>query len=54
MALVRGRTISTERPQLVGKLVPTLTDRRCSVVSATDPHDRILGFETEAATFSSK
>jgi hypothetical protein len=26
------------------KLVPTFTDRRCHVVSVTDPCDRILGF----------
>jgi hypothetical protein len=26
------------------KLVPTFADRGCRVVSATDPHDRILGF----------
>jgi hypothetical protein len=26
------------------KLVPTFADRGCHVVSATDPHDRILGF----------
>jgi hypothetical protein len=26
------------------KLVPTFADRGCRVVSATDPHARILGF----------
>jgi hypothetical protein len=26
------------------KLVPTFADRGCRVVSATDPHGRILGF----------
>jgi hypothetical protein len=26
------------------KLVPTFLDRECRVVSATDPHGRILGF----------
>jgi hypothetical protein len=26
------------------KLVPIFTDRKCQVVSATDPHGRILGF----------
>jgi hypothetical protein len=26
------------------KLVPTLADRECRVVSATDPHGRNLGF----------
>jgi hypothetical protein len=44
VALVRKRTIPTERPPLSAKLVPTFTDRGCRVVSATDPHGRILGF----------
>jgi hypothetical protein len=26
------------------KLLPTFSDRRCCVVSATDPHGRILDF----------
>jgi hypothetical protein len=30
--------------RLSAKLVPTFEDRGCRVVSATDPHDRILGF----------
>jgi hypothetical protein len=38
VALVRKRTIPTERPPLVGELVPT------SAVSLTDPYGRILGF----------
>jgi hypothetical protein len=38
MALVRERTMPTERPPLVGEVVPTFADRRCRVVSATDPH----------------
>jgi hypothetical protein len=29
---------------LLVKLVPTFADRGCRVVSATDPHDRNLGF----------
>jgi hypothetical protein len=29
---------------LPAKLVPTLSDRGCRVVSATDPHARNLGF----------
>jgi hypothetical protein len=41
VALVRKRTIPTERPPLV---TPTFADRGCRVVSATDPHGRILGF----------
>jgi hypothetical protein len=36
VALVRERTIQTERPQ-------TFADRGCCVVSTTDPYDRILG-----------
>jgi hypothetical protein len=35
--LVRERTIPTERPPIVGKIVPTFADRGCWVVSATDP-----------------
>jgi hypothetical protein len=42
MALVRERTIPSNRHLLV-KLVPTFADRGCRVVSATDPHGRILG-----------
>jgi hypothetical protein len=30
--------------RLSAKLVPTFVDRECHVVSATDPHGRILGF----------
>jgi hypothetical protein len=30
--------------RLLAKLVPTFTDKGCRVVSATDPHGRILGF----------
>jgi hypothetical protein len=44
MALVCERTIPIERPPLSAKLVPTFADRGCPVVSATDPHDRILIF----------
>jgi hypothetical protein len=40
VALVRKRTIPTERPPLSAKLVPTLADRGCLVVSATNPHGR--------------
>jgi hypothetical protein len=40
MALVRERTIPTERPSLLGEVVPTFADRRCRVVSATDSHGR--------------
>jgi hypothetical protein len=34
----------TERPPLVGEVVPNFADRWCRVVSTTDPHGRILGF----------
>jgi hypothetical protein len=44
MALVRERTIPTERPLLAAKLVSTFADREFRVVRATDPHGRILGF----------
>jgi hypothetical protein len=37
VALVRERTMPTERPPLVGEVVPTFADRGCRVVSATDP-----------------
>jgi hypothetical protein len=30
--------------RLSAKLVPTFADRRCYVVSVTDPYDRIVGF----------
>jgi hypothetical protein len=36
VALVRERTMPTERPPLVGEVVPTFADRECCVVSATD------------------
>jgi hypothetical protein len=32
---------------LSAKLVPTFTDRGCSVISATDPYGRILGFQDQ-------
>jgi hypothetical protein len=34
----------TERPPLLGEVLPTFGDRGCCVVSATDPPSRILGF----------
>jgi hypothetical protein len=54
VALVRKRSIPTERPPLVGKLVPTLTDRGCRVVCATDPYGPNLGFIDRSSLFSSK
>jgi hypothetical protein len=44
VTLVRWRTIPTERPPLVGKVVPTSADRGCCVVSATEPPVVSLGF----------
>jgi hypothetical protein len=39
VALVRERTIPTERPPLVGEVSANFADRGCRVVSATDSHD---------------
>jgi hypothetical protein len=44
VALTRKRTIPTERPPLVSEVSAEFADRGCRVVSATDPHARILGF----------
>jgi hypothetical protein len=44
VALARKWTISTERPPLSAKLVPTFTARRCSVYITMDPYCRNLGF----------
>jgi hypothetical protein len=38
--LVRERTIPTDRPPLVGEVVPTFANIGCRVVSATDSHGR--------------
>jgi hypothetical protein len=40
LAMVRQRTMPTERPPLVGEVVPTFADRGCCVVSATDAPGR--------------
>jgi hypothetical protein len=40
VALVREGTIPTERPPLVGEVVPTFAERECRVVGATDSHGR--------------
>jgi hypothetical protein len=42
VALVRERTLLTEYPPLIGEVSANFVDRRCRVVSATDPHGRIL------------
>jgi hypothetical protein len=34
----------TERTPLVGEVIPTLADRRCHMVSVTDPYGRIFDF----------
>jgi hypothetical protein len=39
---------------LLAMLVPTFEDRGCHMVSATDPHGRILRPETRATITSSK
>jgi hypothetical protein len=44
VVLVREGTMPTERPPLVGEVVPTFGDRGCRVVSATDFHGRYLDF----------
>jgi hypothetical protein len=44
VALVRERTIPSERPLLVGEVSANFVDRGCHVVSATDPQGRILKF----------
>jgi hypothetical protein len=45
VALVRERTVPTERPQFDGEVSANFSaDRGCGVVSTTDPHCRILGF----------
>jgi hypothetical protein len=45
VALVRKRNIPAERPPLVGKVSANFfADSGCRVVSAMDPHGRILKF----------
>jgi hypothetical protein len=45
MALVRERTIPTERPPLVDEVSANLLwIEGCRAVSAADPYGRILGF----------
>ena len=55
VALVRERTIPTERPPPVGEVSANfLRIEGCHVVSATDPHGRLISvFYTGAATFCS-
>jgi CBS-domain-containing membrane protein len=44
VVLARKRTIRPSDRRLSAKLAPNFSDRGCHVVSATDPHGRILGF----------
>jgi hypothetical protein len=44
VALARERTILTNDRHLSAKLVPTVVDRGCRVVSAAEPYGRNLGF----------
>jgi hypothetical protein len=44
VALVRERTIPTERPPLVSEISAKFADRGCGVFSVTDLYDHILGF----------
>ena len=55
VALVRGRTIPTERPPPVGEVSANfLRIEGCHVFSVTVPHDRLISvFQTGAATFYS-
>jgi hypothetical protein len=54
VALVRKRTMLTERPPLVGEVVPTFADRGCRVVSATDPPVVSLGRTEPVESLSPK
>jgi hypothetical protein len=44
ISILLSRSFSPSDRRLSDKLVPTFADRRCRVVSATDPDGRILGF----------
>jgi hypothetical protein len=48
VALVRERTIPTERPPLVGEVSANVCGRGCHVVSVTDSYGRILGFSNRS------
>jgi hypothetical protein len=57
MVSVRERTTPTERPPLVGEVIPNflgIADRVCHVVRVTDPYGRILGFLDRSLYFSIK
>jgi hypothetical protein len=40
VAFVRERTMPTERPPIIGEIVPTFADKGCRVVSATESYGR--------------
>jgi hypothetical protein len=52
VALVRVRTMPTERPPLVGEVVQTFADRGCCVVSATGSHGQNIFFVVYLTTLS--
>jgi hypothetical protein len=54
MVWVRERTISTERPPLVGEVIANFAGRGWHVVGVTDPYGRILGFLDRSRYFSIK
>jgi hypothetical protein len=54
MPLIRGRTIPTERPPLVGEVSATFVDRGFHVVNVTDLYGRILGILDRSRYFFSK
>jgi hypothetical protein len=54
MVWVRERTIPIERPPPVGEVIAKFADRRCHVVSVTDPYVRILDFLDRRRYFSIK
>jgi hypothetical protein len=51
VALVRKRTIPTDRPPLVGNLSANFCGRGCCVVSATNSHGVNLGFLDQSRYF---
>jgi hypothetical protein len=51
VSLIRERTMPTERPPLVSEVNANFGDSGCRVVSATDPHGRILGFLDRSRCF---
>jgi hypothetical protein len=53
VAWVRERTVPTKNDRrLTAKLMPTFANRKCYVVSLTDPYGHILGFLDRSRYFS--